>query len=412
MKTRNVNLDIALTHLLTRKRQTLIAAMGVTIGIALYIFSTSLISGFSAYSRAQTFKTVPHIRMYKEDQVSKPLFTARDTSDMVVVINPKLTATTKNIINPYAITVQLQAKPFVVSAAPQVNVDLFYTSGRSQLKGVATGVNIIEADAMFDIRSTMVGGSLQDLESDLNGIIVGSGVADKMNVGLGDNLSVTSSWGVFKVLRVVGIFSIGNKNTDQSKSYINVATAQQLMREGPNFVTDIYVSVADPDSSLIYARQLQQSFTYKVEDWQTSNADTLATDKLTALMNNIVSIAIMMVAAFGIYNILNMTITQKLNDIAILKAAGFKGKHIIRIFLTEAFIMGIIGTVGGLTLGLLLNSLLSRVYIGPPVGYFPVIYSLKVFGIGAGFGMLMSLGAGYFPARKAARVDPVEIFRK
>ena len=407
-----VNTEIALTHIATRKRQTLVAAMGVTIGIALYIFSDSLIKGFAQYSRAEMFKTFPHIRVYKEDEISQPLFAAADTNAVVLISNPKITTLTKSIVNPYLLLDQLKKHSYITSAAPQVNVDLFYNNGRSQLKGLGAGVNILEADAMFNIQSTMLAGSLQALASNLNAIIIGKGVAEKLNLGLDDNLSITSAQGLQKVMKVVGIFSTGNKATDESKSYVNIAAAQQMLKVGPDYITELYASVDDPDRSPEYAQKLQAITSYKVEDWQTSNADTLASDRIRAVMNTSVAFAIMMVAAFGIYNILNMTITQKLNDIAILKATGFSGKDIVRIFVLEALIMGVLGTILGLVTGAVLINILSKVYVGPPIGYFPIYYRLDVFAVGAIFGMLTSLGAGYLPARKAAKVDPVEIFRK
>jgi lipoprotein-releasing system permease protein len=233
-----------------------------------------------------------------------------------------------------------------------------------------------------------------------------------MNIDLGDNISVTSSWGVIKVMKVVGIFIVGNKTTDESKSYINITAAQQLVKESSNFVTDIYASVANPDSAIQYSQKIQELTSYKVEDWQTANAEQLASNKILATMNPMIALSIMMVAAFGIYNILNMTITQKMNDIAILKATGFSGRDIIKIFVSEAFIMGFIGTFLGLVLGALLIRILQSVYIGPPIGYFPVYYDPAVFVTGAVFGLIVSLGAGFLPARKAANVDPVAIFRK
>ena len=408
----NVNYQIALTHILTRKKQTLVAAMGVTIGIALYIFSNSLVAGFSRFSRAEMFKTIPHLRVYKDDKVSQPLIAEQDSTKMVVITNPQITNSTKNIVNPGNIIEKLKEQPFVVNVTPQVNVDLFYNIGKSQLKGLASGINVEEADAMFNIQATMLAGNLQELNTDLNGIIIGKGIAEKMNVGLDDNISVTSSWGVVKVLNIIGIFGTDNKAIDQSKSYINIKTAQQLLKEGPTYITDIYASVANTDSSIVYAQQLQSLTEYKVEDWQTANADQLAQDNVLGAMTPMIAISIMMVAAFGIYNILNMTITQKMNDIAILKANGFKGKDIVQIFVSEAFFMGIIGTFLGLCLGALLIGIVSQIYIGPPIGYFPIYFDPKVFVTGAIFGMVVSLGAGYFPAKKAAKVDPVEIFRK
>ncbi|NJK95070.1 MAG: FtsX-like permease family protein [Chloroflexia bacterium] len=101
-----------------------------------------------------------------------------------------------------------------------------------------------------------------------------------------------------------------------------------------------------------------------------------------------------------------------MNDIAILKANGFKGKDIIKIFVTEAFIMGAIGTLLGLSLGAVFIQILSGVYIGPPVGYFPIKFDASIFISATLFGLIASVGAGYLPARKAAKIDPVEIFRK
>lgn len=407
-----VNVEIALTHIMTRKKQTLIAALGVTIGIALYIFSNSLMRGFSVYSRNEMFKIMPHIKIFKEDEISRPLLANASEKDIILIRNPSITTTSKSVIDPYRLIKEVDKQSFVKNVAPQVSIDFFYNNGKSQLKGIGSGVNISEANAMFNIQSTMLAGDLQALANNLSGIVIGKGVAEKLNLGLDDNVTISSSRGVVKVMKIIGIFSTGNKATDESKAYMHINTAQKLSKESADYVTDIYLNVNNPDSSLFYATRLQTMTNYKVEDWQTSNADSLAGDKIRIVMNTTVALAIMMVAAFGIYNILNMTITQKMNDIAILKATGFSGKDIVRIFVLEALIMGVIGTLLGLTTGAILIEILSRIYIGAPIGYFPIYYNSGVFGVGGLFGMLASLGAGYLPARKAAKIDPVEIFRK
>ena len=408
----NVNYDIALTHILSRKKQTLVASMGVLVGIALYIFSNSLVAGFGDYSKQQMFKSAPHIRIYKKNKISKPLFQPSAKNEVVVIKNPKITTTSKRLINPFSLLGKLKAQAFVSFVAPQVNVDVFYNNGESQIKGVSNGVKILDADAMFDIQSTLLAGNLQSLNTDLNAIIIGSGIAEKLNLGLDDNITLRSAQGIKKVMRVKGIFNIGNKSVDESKSYIHIAAAQQLVKENSNYVTDIYASLIDADLSKQYAKSLTKLTTYEVEDWKSANAEQLAQDNMLGTMTPLISFSIMLVAAFGIYNILNMTITQKMNDIAILKACGFKGRDLVTIFVTEAFIMGIIGTIIGLGVGAILIKVLQGVYVGPPIGYFPVFYDWKVFVIGTIFGLSVSLGAGYFPARKAAKVDPVEIFRK
>jgi len=412
MKRKSINTEIAITHIRTRRKQTLVAALGVTIGLGMYIFSTSLMSGFTKYSKTEMFKTIAHVKVYKEDQVSKPLYASADTSRMVIIANPRTVNQSKSINDPYKLIDEIRAKDFVTYASPQVNVDLFYNNGESQLKGVGSGVKIAEADAMFNIKSTMLAGNLNAISSNLNAVIIGKGVSEKMNLGLDDNITISSSHGIVKVLKIAGIFTTGNKSVDESKCYIHISTAQQFMKKGSTYITEIYANVIDPDKSIYYAEQLQQLTEYKVEGWQTTYSDTLAGDNIRDIMGTLVPVVIMLVAAFGIYNILNMTIIQKMNDIAILKATGFAGKDIIHIFVMESVIMGIIGTGMGLGIGAVLIKLLQHVWVGGPSGYFPIYYSLGVFVSAAIMGMVITIGAGFFPALKASRVDPVDIFRK
>jgi lipoprotein-releasing system permease protein len=129
-------------------------------------------------------------------------------------------------------------------------------------------------------------------------------------------------------------------------------------------------------------------------------------------MMDSISMAILVLAGFIIYNILSSTISQKINDIAILKATGFSSKDVIKIFVTEALIMGIIGTVSGLLIGSVLIALLANVYMGGPVGYFPIHFELKLYLQSFFLGLLITLLSGYFPAKSAANIDPVRIFRK
>ena len=412
MKKIPVNLDIALTHIITRKRQTLVAALGVAIGIAVFLFMNSLSAGFSKYSRGEIFKSSAHLKIYKEDQISQPLFTSRHETELIAIVNPQITTLSKTLVNPQGLLFQLKNEPFLTHAIAQVNVDVFYNNGKAQLKGVANGVNILEADAMFNIRSYMIAGSLKDLQGNLGAIVIGKGIAEKLNVRLNDHLTVSSSEGIVKILKIKGIFSTGSTLLDQSKSYINISTAQQFAKASPSYVTTLYANGLNADEAKKYAEKLQRFTPYKVEPWQVTNADVLSGDLVRNTMMRSISFTILIVAAFGIYNILNMTVMQKINDIAILKAIGFSGRDVIKIFVTEALLMGFIGCLLGLLLGSIMIAILSKTYMGPPVGYFPIYFDPFIFGYSFLLGMTVTFGAGFIPALKASRVDPVEIFRK
>jgi lipoprotein-releasing system permease protein len=407
----NVNIDIAFTHIITRKKQTFVASLGVTIGVGIYLFMNSLNAGFSTYSTGEIFKNNAHIKIYKKDEISKP-FATNDTNAIRVIINPQITTLSKKIINPEALLAKIKRQPYVTNALSQVNFDAFYNRGKAQIKGSSFGVNMTEYAQMFNTNKYMVAGKTDALQGNLNGIIIGSGISEKLNLGIGENITLTSSFGVKKVLKIVGIFSTGSSMNDNSKSYVNSSTAQQFIKEGPSFVSTIFVNTQDGDNPEKYVSDLQQFTDYTVEDWKTSNADVLSGNKTREAMMGAISLAILIVAGFGIYNILSSTIMQKINDIAILKATGFKGNDIVNIFVLEATIMGSIGTFLGLLMGSCLIFVMSHVYMGGPVGYFPIGFELNLFIRSGLLGLFITLCAGYFPARKAAKIDPVEIFRK
>lgn len=406
----SVNVQIAVTHIITRKRQTLIAALGVTVGMSLFIFTDALIAGFTQFSRGEMFKTIPHIRIYRDDEISHSL--VKDTAALYLISNPAIVTQTRRLYNANALMQHLQVFPFVKHVTPQLSVNVLYQNGKTEIAGQANGIIAHQANEMFNIAGTIVAGSIDALANNFNGIILGEEIAGNMGVSVGDYILVKSSDAVSKTLKVVGLFSVGNKGIDQTRSYINLAVAQQLEQKSHDYITDVYVSVNNPDASIEYAKRLRAITAYTVDDWQTANADLVASDNIRSVMNNAVAMAIMLVAAFGLYNILNMTITQKMNDIAILKATGFSGKDVMVIFLTEAAAMGVLGVVLGLALAAIMIEVVSHIYIGPPVGYFPIFFKYSSFVKGAVFGLLFALGAGYIPARRAGRIDPIEIFRR
>jgi len=408
----NINSEIAYTHLITRKKQTIIAALGVTVGIGIFIFMISLVVGFNRYSDEALFKAEPHLRIYQDDTLSRPLIKQIKPNYTTIIINPKIANLSNTLVNPEKIIADLKKQDDIVTVTPQVSVNIFYNNGISQINGVSSGVNIMEANAMFDIQSTMLAGNVRNLMSTPNGILIGVGIAEKLNIQLHDNINITSSIGVVKMMKVEGIFKTSNSNIDLTKSYINLAISQQLMKKSSSYLTDILVNIEDPNDAPKFSKQLQNSTIYKVEDWQSANEQSMSNKKTRQVMFGSISLAILLVAAFGIYNIINMTIKEKLNDIAILKATGFSGKDVINIFLKESLIMGIIGTSFGLLMVTGLIKLVSGIYIGGDREYFPIGYETLIFIIGAILGVLITLGAGYIPAIGAAKIDPIEIFRK
>lgn len=406
----NINSLIAKTYIVSNKKLTAVAVLGVLLGMSIYIFMNSMMVGFDRSSTTSVFKSTAHIRVYKDDEISKVLLNQDSTKSLI--INPKVVPVNNTIINPNLVIETISKQKDVVVVTPQVNCNVFYNNGKSQISGLSVGVKPDEANLMYDINSFMVEGNFDLLKSNPNGIVIGSGISEKMNLRINDNLNLTSSKGVNRTFKVIGIFKTNNSITDKSKSYINISASQQLLKEGSSYITDINVNIKDPEVAEHVASSISEITGYKAEGWKQANENLMAANKMRKIIITFVSLTILLVAGFGIYNILNMTVSQKINDIAILKAIGFKGKDVIRIFVTQAITIGFLGVIGGVLMASILITILKSVYIGGDIGYFPIDYEPIKYLQGIVIGLVITFFAGFIPAKKAANVDPVEILRK
>ena len=406
----DINTRIAKKYIFSNKKLTTVAVMGVLLGMSVYIFMNSLLVGFDRSSNTSIFRNTSHIRVYKDDEISQVL--VNDPKDNYIIVNPKVVPNNNTIINPDKIQSIILAQKDVVVVTPQVNSNVFYNNGKSQISGLSVGIKPDEANLMYDIKSFMVEGNFDLLKSKPNGIVIGSGISEKMNLSVNDNINLTSSKGINRTFKIVGIFKTNNSVTDKSKSYVNIAASQQLLKQGNSYITDINVNIKNPEKAEEIAKKISDLTGYKAEGWKQANETLMATNKMRKMIITFVSLTILLVAGFGIYNILNMTVSQKINDIAILKAMGFKGKDVIRIFVTQAVTIGLMGVIAGVIMATILIYLLKRVYLGGDIGYFPVDYEPTKFVQGVVIGLIITFFAGYIPAKKAAKIDPVDIFRK
>ncbi len=410
----SVNTEIALTYLSSRKKQTAVAAMGVMFGISMFIFMQSLMKGTNDYFEKASFSSTAHIRMYSENKVADAHMLnsfLKDNSEKIL-INPKQLTQSQGITNPYGIIQNIKKNKQVVAVTPQVTATVIYSSGSVNINGTVAGVSIDEEDKMFDVQTNMVTGDLHDLNRVNNGLLIGKGVADKLSLHVGDNITVRAGTGSPMIMRVIGIFATTIKQIDESKSYANIVQAQNLLGKDRSYVTDIKVNLADYNNAPKVARDLETITGYKAEDWVQSNEQLKAAFKIRAIILNSVIAVILLVAGFGIYNILNMTIYEKIKEIAILKATGFSGGSVVSIFLQQAAYIGVMGGFVGVIFGFVLTFMVSKIYIGAgTLKYLPMSFYVPHYIEAVTFGILTTIAAGYFPARKASKVDPVSIIR-
>jgi len=411
-------IKIALTHLFSKKRQTIVAMLGVTFGIAIFIFQAGLMSGFQSTFIEETVNTTANIRIFNEAKKNRPsildqIKTSKDHWNVISNQKPKDEQT--KIKNGYQIIDLLEKDPRVEGVSPFLGSQAIFKVGISQLAGRVSGVDIIKENILFDISKHMVMGDITKLQTIPNGIILGEGLAELLGAKMNDNMTIISPLGVSLDMKVVGINRSGLTELDKSRAYVNIRNAQKLLQVDGAYITDINIKLKNIDQAEELAKFYQQKFGFRAMDWKEANANVFGVFKIQNMVTYLIIISILIVSGFGIFNILMMIIYEKMPDIAILKAIGYKDRDIKQIFLTESMVIGIVGGILGLFLGFLLQKIAGSVRLNikgfVSMEYLKFNSSLGFYVFAYCFGLIVTAVAGYIPARKAAKMDAIDIIR-
>ena len=292
---------------------------------------------------------------------------------------------------------------------------IFYIYGSIELGGNLVGIDVLEEVRLFNFGDYVVKGSPEALNNYENGILIGSGVAEKMSLDIGNTVQISTVRGDLFPLKIVGIYQSGLADIDNIQSFASLKTVQKILGEPKNYFTDINVKLFDIEKAVPMAQNIENQFNLTAVDIKTANAQFETGTSIRNLITYAVSITLLIVAGFGIYNILNMMIYEKMNDIAILKATGFSGQDVQYIFISQAILIGLFGGILGLVVGYSISSVIDTLPFEtdalPTIKTYPVNYNIWYYIIGISFAMISTFLAGYLPSRKARKIDPVEIIR-
>ena len=410
-------LEIAKALMLARIKQTLVAAVGVLFSISMFIALLGFMNGLNSLLDGMILNRTPHIRFYNEikPNPNQPIQRSQEFASGLHSIRSVKPSTSRLAIhNSRSIIQQLEQDPRVLGVSPKLAAQVFFNVGTLDLSSNINGIDGFKEAQLFGFQDYVIEGRVEDLDQ-LNTIILGKGVADRMMAKLGDVIQVTTAQGNRIQLKVVGAFQSGLGDFDKINSYASLATVQKMLGQPASYLTDIQVKLHDFKQAPALAKELGAIFELDADDIQTVNAQFETGSAVRNIISYAVGITLLVVAGFGIYNILNMMIYEKLDSIAILKAIGFSPKDVNRIFITIAILIGLVGSSLGLLVGYLLGLLIDHIPFEtdalPTITTYPIDYNPKFYLIGGVFGLLTTYLAGFFPARKASSIDPVEIIR-
>jgi lipoprotein-releasing system permease protein len=410
----NLYFDIALSHLRSRRRQTVVSLLGVVLGVGFFLAVSSLMRGSEQDLIRRLVDTAPHITVYDEFRDARPQPARMLYPDGAVAIRGVKPRSERRGIRQYKqklATIDAidgaQAAPLLVGQA------IFSFAGRDEAVSLS-GIEPARMKGVSRIEEDIVAGRLDAVDGNPNGIIIGEALARKLSLSMNDTVSVVSPIGNVRTMKIVGLFRTGNANYDESQTFAQLARVQSLMNR-PNVANMIIVRLPDAFPARDVAAYIERSTGYKSVSWQESSKDLLdALVVRNVIMYTVVG-AILLVACFGIYNVISTVVIEKTRDIAILKSMGFHARDIRMIFTIEGAIIGLAGSVFGVALGSAMMRGIEQIEIRTPASVdpvtLPIYWGADQFALAVAFALGSAIVAAWLPARKGGRVQPVDILR-
>jgi lipoprotein-releasing system permease protein len=404
-------LDIATTHVLSRVRQTLVGMLGVAMGVGFSVMMASLMEGSQRDFVTQLVDSLPHITV-SDERRDPPRQPAEDAYAAVQLSGLRTPVTRPGIKNPLAIMSSLETwLEGAVAPSVQSRAVIRY-AGRDTAANV-TGVDPRRERSVSKLATQIRQGTLDSLFKSSNAIILGDKLAAKIGARVGNTIALASGSGETLTCTVVALFHSGVSQSDETQSYTLIKTAQILAGQ-TGLVNALRVRVRDILAARDIAARIEAQTHYKSVSWQEAHEDLLSAFQIRNFIMYAVVGAILLVASFGTYNIISTITHEKTRDIAILKSLGITESVVRRIFLLEAMLIGIAGTLVGWVLGYGLCLLLGSIEFKSPfmdATRLPLYYTPVHYLLASAVALVASGIAGYLPARKAAGQHPVEIIR-
>lgn len=383
-----INFEIARVQLLAKKRQTIIAILGVCFGISMFILMISFMKGTNKFIEEAMLASTPDINVFYENN---------STSNEQSMIS------------------KLEKENGVLITSPVLSTHALLKSKSGEQACLMEGVDILKEEKIYHLDKLMKRGKVIDLHQTPNGVFIGNGLSDKLGASIGDSLLLFTSNGQMQTVIVVGVFQFGLGLVDNFKAFCRIQDLRIQLIKDSNAISSVHLKLIDNNQAATVASEIKKKYGFKAEDWAKINTSVLATNLVRDLLTYVVSLAMLIVAGFGIYNIMNMTISSKMKDIAILKAQGFTSSDIVWIFLSQSLFIGMAGGILGIIGGFFFSYLISRTPFPESdivhLDYYPVVFEIRYYFFGVLFGMLTTLLAGLFPSLKASKMDPVAILR-
>ena len=403
-------LRVALRFLREGRMQTLLIIVGVAAGVAVIAYVSALINGLQSNTLAKTLGAQAHISLRAPDDLVTPAALPVVGAAVLTETQPRAQRL-RSVANWQALVPLLERLPEVVGVSPMVSGSGLALRGEASQAIALMGVDLDRYDRVVGLRSKVVSGSPRLLPGEA---IVGRELAQDLGVRVGDRLTVqtgSASGTVSDSVRVTALVDLGVKDLNRRTVIVPLRAAQSLLAL-PGGATQLDLTLKDVWVAQTLARALQGQFPYKIESWQESNAQLVSALNAQSISTSIIRGVVLAVVVLGIASVLVVSVVQKGREIGILRAMGATRGQVLRVFLVQGAVVGVLGSVLGLLLAVALIWVFTHFVRGSDgLQLFsialPPAMALQVALIASVCGVLAAVA----PARRAAALDPAQAIR-
>lgn len=386
---------LAWRHMRRRGLQSLLTVLGVAVGVMVLITALSLTNGFIDELVTSTLRATPMLSL--QSYMAGDLLVEDEELTSGLLEHPQVTA-----VAPF-----LSGQALIARRA-SASLGISARQGYTQMLG-------IDPQRQAQVLDLAILESQADLIGSGEGIVLGASLAQQLGVITGDEVVVREISGATASFTVVGTFRVGNELIDAVTSYLSIPALQSFL-DVDERITGYHLRLRDATRAQAVGLELAESFGLRPLSWESLFASLVSQLRLQKAVIGVVVFLIVLVAAFGIANVLVLTVAEKTEEIAILRALGASERQVLRVFMLEGLILGGAGTLLGALLGVLVSAYFRfQPFPLPGDLYFitqlPVeVQALDVLWVCA-VSLATSVIAGIFPARRASRLDPVAVLR-
>ncbi|WP_230682990.1 ABC transporter permease [Variovorax paradoxus] len=401
---------VALRFLREGRMQTLFIVAGIAIGVAVIVFMSALLAGLQSNFIRRVLTAQAHIQLLPPKEVARPLGPVRAAGggplEDAIVQAPLQRL--KSIDQWQTLAAQVRAMPEVVVVSPIASGSALVIRGEASRAISVIGVDPALYFRIVALPEKMVRGTARLTPSD---ILIGTDLASDLGVAVGDKLRVSAAGGGGQTLTVTGLFDLGSKPANQRTTYVGLRTAQSLLGLVGG-VSAIDVTVKDIYAAEAIARRITAANGVQADSWIATNAQFFTAVQAQKTSNTTIRFFVALSVAFGIASVLVVSVVQKSREIGILRAMGISRGQVLRVFLLQGGVLGLTGSVGGSSIGLVVLLLWQRYALNPDgTPLFPLVIEPGLFVASLLLATLTGLVAAFAPALRAARLDPVVAIR-